>query len=332
MKKTPLASLIISNYNGKDILKECLESLFKQNYPYYEIIVVDAGSIDGATQMVRTYFPEVKLIELGRRIGIGEAINIGIRKANGELIGFDLNNDEVFSKDWLRILVNVLLSDKRIGVVGGTRLIYGTNETIDDAGVITNSFGFDFKLDRGRRLSEIPKCPREVSFTTTLLFSRDLLEQIGFCDEVFYIYFEDADFCERVRRKNYKVISVPQAISYHRISSTVGKQSPKSLYFLIRGRIRFIIKHYSIDRMLAALVWWIILQTVINASMIIPVVKNIFSITPLEFIAKRGTMDHLISMMQAITWNVKNLKTTIRARRAMQVISHSAPTFSPSGN
>ena len=314
MEKAPLVSLIISNYNGKDMLKECLESLYKQNYPYYEIIVVDACSIDGAPQMVKNFFPGVKLIEVGRKIGIGEAINIGIEKAGGKLIGFDLNNDEVFSEDWLSCLVNVLLSDERIGVVGGTRLIDGTNQLIDDAGVITNAFGFDIKVGRGLKLSEIPKNPKEVSYTTTLLFRKHLLERIGLLDEVFYFYFEDSDFCERVRKESYKIVNIPRAISYHKVSSTLGQHSPKKLYFLRRGRIRFILKHYSGLKLLGALFFLIFIQSLLETIMIIPYIRNILKKTRLHFISNRGSIQHIKSLIKAFSWNVKLLSETLNQR------------------
>jgi len=323
MIKYPSVSLIISNLNGKDYLRDCLKSLKNLDYEgTYEIIVVDAGSTDGAPEMVEKEFPCVVLLKEGR-IGIGEAINIGIQNANGELIGFDLNSDEVFSKDWLSVLVEVLLSNERIGVVGGTRLIYGTDEIIDDSGVYTNWISQDLKLGRGRTLSEISQKPREVTFTTTVLFRKNLLKKIGGCDEEFYIFFEESDFCERVRKIGYKIVNVPKSISYHRISATVGKFSPRSLYFLRRGRVRFIIKNYSIGRMLTALLWWVILQTIIDASMLIPLFNNVFSNTRLKFITKRGTKDHIISVLKALIWNVKNFNSTMRSRKVIQILNYS---------
>ena len=92
----PKVSLIISNFNGKDMLRDCLLSLKQLDYPDYEIIIVDAASTDGAPQMVKEEFPEVILVNSKRKLGVDEAINIGLKKASGEIIGFDLNNDELF--------------------------------------------------------------------------------------------------------------------------------------------------------------------------------------------------------------------------------------------
>jgi len=89
----PPASVIISNYNGGELLKESLKSLLKQDYPKLEVIVVDAGSKDGSPELVRKTFPEVVLIQTKTRIGIGEAINIGIKQARGEVIVFDYQRE-----------------------------------------------------------------------------------------------------------------------------------------------------------------------------------------------------------------------------------------------
>jgi len=94
MSESKLVSIIISNYNGKEHLRECLLSLMRLKYPDYEVLVVDAASTDGSPEMVEREFPNVRLLRKGK-IGIGEAINCGIMVAKGDLIVFDLNNDDV---------------------------------------------------------------------------------------------------------------------------------------------------------------------------------------------------------------------------------------------
>lgn len=89
----PSVSVIVSNYNGGELLKRSLESLLKQDYPSLEVIVVDAGSTDRSPDTIMKEFPEVFLIPKEARIGIGEAINIGITHAKGEVIVFDFLRD-----------------------------------------------------------------------------------------------------------------------------------------------------------------------------------------------------------------------------------------------
>ena len=151
----------------------------------------------------------------------------------------------------------------------------------------------------------------------TILFRKNILKKVGLLDEVFSFYFEDADFCERVRKKGKKIINVPKAISYHKVSTSLGEQSPRTIYFLRRGRIRFIIKHYPVARMIPSLLWWVVIQPTIEAMMIVSVIRNYFLDSRLEFIANRGTKDHLLAIIEAIVWNIKNLRATLKARKML---------------
>ncbi|MBU4223242.1 MAG: glycosyltransferase family 2 protein, partial [Euryarchaeota archaeon] len=89
---SPLVSVIIVNYNGKQYLKNCLSSLSAQSYPAIEVIFVDNASSDGSVEYVRKEFPSVRIIESKKNLGFAKGNNLGIREARGELIA-TLNND-----------------------------------------------------------------------------------------------------------------------------------------------------------------------------------------------------------------------------------------------
>lgn len=311
MSISPKVSLIISNFNGKDMLRDCLNSLIKLNYPNYEIIVVDAASTDGTQEMIKKEFGDVILIEGNERFGIGEAINIGISKSKGEIIAFDLNNDEVFSKNWLKFLVKELLSTDEKKVVGGTRLLYGSDGIIEDAGLKINFLGQGTLINRNKNISDISINVEEVDFVGCPVFYRKLLDEIGLCDEKYYFFFEDSDFCERAKKIGYKIINVYSAISYHRRSATIVAESPKSYYFLRRNTVRFIIKHYSPLRLCIASIWWF-LTMFLDVLKFFPLTQK--TLLYLGILKMRYEQEHFKALVNAIYWNIKNIKDHFKAR------------------
>jgi GT2 family glycosyltransferase len=307
-------SIIISNYNGGVFLKKCLDSLMKLDYPDYEIIVVDAGSTDGSTQTIKKCFPKVKLIERGR-IGIGEAINIGIRMAKGEVIIFDFNSDEIATPDWLSRLVEILDSTPEIGVVGGTRIYYGT-DFVDCAGAKISLFGYGIKIGRGKGLTDLPKYPQEVDYVPCIATRREVIERVGMLDEAFYIYGEDSDFCLRVRKAGYRVLHVPCAVTYHLESASIGKETPKYVYFSQRALIRLVLKHFSVPRMLITL-FWVGFMVLVNMAILFPPFRKIVLHTPYQHWASRNTLAHFKALLAALWWNLKNIRLTFAARKRL---------------
>ena len=320
----PKVSLIISNFNGKDMLRDCLLSLKQLDYPDYEIIIVDAASTDGAPQMVKEEFPEVILVNSKRKLGVDEAINIGLKKASGEIIGFDLNNDELFPESWLRSLVDELQANGTKKVVGGTRLIYQSNNIIDSAGVKRNFFGEESQVQRGEILGD-PELPREVDYVGCPLFSRSLLNEIRarrvngqICDEKYNFYFEDTDFCEMAQRMGYKILNVYSAFSYHRRSATVTPMSANSYYYLKRGRIRFMIKYFSPIRLFLGSIWWLS-TAAFDAFWYSAAVQMLLEHSGLQ---KTKWEPRNRVVIQAIYWNLANLTDHFKARKACYNLSN----------
>jgi GT2 family glycosyltransferase len=239
----PKVSLIIPNLNGRELLHECLLSLKKIDYPNYEIIVSDGGSIDGIYEMIHNEFPNVILV-MEKNAGIGRSNNLGMKVATGEIIAFDLNNDEIFERDWLKKLVEVLLSSQEIGVVGGTRIVYGTKSIVDEGGYRFSFLGFA-RNNQGIPFQQLPRSPQNVDFVGIPVFRKSLIKMIGMCDEQYQIYFEDSDFCMSAKKAGFKIVWVPKAISYHRRHTTTPRHYQNLTFVVLRNRLRFIIKHFS---------------------------------------------------------------------------------------
>ncbi len=309
---SPRVSLIVPNLNGKELLRECLESLSNLNYPNYEVIVADGGSTDGSAEMVKTEFPSF-LFVMEKGTGIGRSINLAAKESSGEIIGFDLNNDEVFESDWLTKLVNLLLSSNDIGVVGGTRLVYGTSNLVDEGG-----YRIDFlcmgwsniKVDK----ESLPKLPEKVDFVGTPLVRRSLFKALGGCDETYHLYFEDSDFCLRVKKAGFIVLWLPNAISYHRRSSSIGPESIPFLY--TKNTIRFILIHFSLWKLPFAIAFQLFIMPFIRLIYTLATTKEILynPSTRLGFLYIPDLRQHLKNNFRAFLWNLKNIGGTLIAR------------------
>jgi len=120
----PFVSLVVVNYNGADILRDCLPSLLKLEYPKnrYEIIIVDNASTDGSIEFLKSKYPKIKIVQNSRNLGY-VGINSGIKFCKGSYIYF-LNNDLILDKNCLLNLVKEIEKDERVGMVAHTGINY----------------------------------------------------------------------------------------------------------------------------------------------------------------------------------------------------------------
>ena len=257
----------------------------------------------------------MKVVQAGR-IGIGEAINIGIRSSHGDLLLLDYNVDEMAAPPFLGRLVRVLLSSAEIGAVGGTRLVDGTADIVDSMGGIVYLPGYYPRIGQGRKYSDITHDPFEVDYLGHVLVRRNLLEEIGLFDEDFYVYGEDTDFCIRIRRAGYRILQVPAAVTYHAGSGTVGPGSVRYVYFFERAHMRLVLKHCPVGMLPVGLILTALVR-VLYMALRIPTFRRAISHTSLAYLAVRGSPSHLRAVVEGTSWNLKNLPQTLASRRDM---------------
>jgi len=219
-----MISIIIVNYNRKDLLKNCLDAVRIQSFKDIEIIVVDNGSSDGSSDMSRADYPGVKLIENKENLFFCKANNQGIEAAKGDLI-LCLNNDCVLDRDYLKEAVISFNVDEKIGMVSG-KILRIDRKTIDSTGLfvarnrkpLERGYG---KPDKGQY--DNPGYVFGVS-GVCMLIKRTMLEDIkddnGYFDETFEIYYEDLDLCWRAHKKGWSAYYNPKAMAYHKRGAT----------------------------------------------------------------------------------------------------------------
>lgn len=242
-------SVIILNYNGKEFIEECIDSVLGQTYGNREIIVVDNGSMDGSLEIIKSKFAgRIRLIENKTNLGFAEGNNIGISSAKGDYIAL-LNNDASADADWLSELVGAARrSAGNFGMWASKILFYDKRNIIDTAGHLIYPDG----LNRGRGKGE-PDSARydreeEVFFPSgcAALYSKSMLDQIGLFDPDFFAYGDDTDIGLRARIAGWKCMYVPTAVVFHRSSATAGRYSPLKAYLVERNRVWILIKYFPL--------------------------------------------------------------------------------------
>jgi len=214
-----MISIITVNYNRKDLLRQCLDSIRAQSFKDIEIIVVDNGSVDGSVEMVVRFYPEVNLIRNVRNLLFCKAQNQGIKVSRGDFV-LCLNNDCILHKDYLEEAIYTAGLDRKIGMVSG-KILRSDRMTIDSTGLFPGRFGKAIErgygeIDHGQY--ENPGYIFGVSGSCSF-FRRAALEDVkdryGYFDERFGMYYEDIDICCRMQKKGWRCYYNPSVIAYH---------------------------------------------------------------------------------------------------------------------
>ncbi|MDD5764763.1 MAG: glycosyltransferase family 2 protein, partial [Candidatus Marinimicrobia bacterium] len=223
----PLVAIIIVNWNGKQVTSECLQSLRTVDYSPFKIYVVDNASSDGSVEEIVQSFSEVCLIRSNENRFYAGGNNYGFQIAmqdKPEFVLF-LNNDTVVDKDFLKYLVSAISYDEKIGMVGPKIYHYDQPDVIWSAGGFVSFFRgktghYGLRRKDNRRFDR----QREVGYLTgcAQMIRAELFQKLGGFDEIYHMYSEDADLCQRARNAGYKIVYVPDAHIWHKISSSSG--------------------------------------------------------------------------------------------------------------
>jgi GT2 family glycosyltransferase len=226
-----MVSIVIVNWNGKEFLLECLEGLRGQVYRAFSVILVDNGSHDGSIEVVSENYPEVNIVALQDNRGFAAANNVALRMVETEFVAL-LNNDAVPDPLWLKSLIDALEEHPQAGMAASKMLLYDRREIIDRAGDGYTRAGA--ALLRGRGVSADCHRVREWVFgacAAAALYRMAMLRDIGFFDEDFFLLYEDVDLSFRAQLKGYKCLYIPEALVYHKGSSSIVHDSSLSVYY-----------------------------------------------------------------------------------------------------
>ncbi|MBI5020628.1 MAG: glycosyltransferase family 2 protein [Ignavibacteriales bacterium] len=245
----PLVYIIVLTWNGKADTLECLQSLQKLSYSNYKIIVVDNASTDSTAEEVRHLYPSVEVIRNSSNLRFAGGNNIGIKTALNNKADYILllNNDTIVAENFLSHLVEAAESDERIGMTGPKIYYHSDPKRIWYAGGVIDWWtGSTSHLGvREIDIGQFEKI-KTTDYVTgcSMLVKKSVIEQIGVLDESYYIYGEDADWSLRAVRAGFKLLFVPQALVWHKVSvSTGGHFSWFKNWNKLKSQLRFLVRY-----------------------------------------------------------------------------------------
>jgi GT2 family glycosyltransferase len=240
-----MVTVIVVNYNGKQYLESCFDSLLNMDRSNIslDIVMVDNLSDDDSVRYVKDRFPEIKVVENDLN-NFARALNLGIRNASGEYIAF-LNNDVRVEKNWLKGLLEIMLREEKIGAVQ-SKLLFSEGGAINSTGVEElDDFYFrdiGFREEDTGQYEEI----RERDYFTggSVLLRKSCLDSVGEIDEDFIMFFEDIDFSIRLRKAGWKIWYSPASVVHHRYHGAASSELAD--FFCSRNRLLCLAKHFPL--------------------------------------------------------------------------------------
>lgn len=231
-------SIIIVNYNGKELLKKCLDSLFKIEYDNFEVIIVDNNSTDNTIEFITKNYPSIQILKLDSNKGFAEPNNLAAKIAKGDFLLF-LNNDTVVTPNFISEMMKILEHDKTIGICQSLLLkpdgsIDSSGDFIDKLGVVYNS---KTKIKEIRNISS--------ARGASMLIEKKIFNKLGGFDEKFFFSFEDVDLGWRTWILGYKVVIVPNSIVYHSAGTTTSKLKSESAFHGLKNQLAMKITNFE---------------------------------------------------------------------------------------
>jgi hypothetical protein len=249
-------SVVVPNWNGKETIARCLDSLRAQSLAC-QIIVVENGSVDGSLEFISKNYPDIGLIVHKKNLGFAAGVNAGIRRSIDNDCDFValFNNDAVADKDWLRNLEKAMEQDNKIGIVT-CKFMDIKAKYLDSTGDTYTTWGLPYPRGRGEPVSD--KYDNQTAIFAASggasLYRVSMLKQIGLFDEDFFAYYEDVDISFRAQLAGWKVIYAPQAIAYHETGTTSSKLKGFTTYQTMKNLPWLMIKNVP-GRYLLVVLW-----------------------------------------------------------------------------
>lgn len=286
----PLVTIISINYNSTEQTRELLESLKNIEYRPMEIIIVDNASANRDIEELTIEYPGVKFIMSQENLGFAGGNNLAIHEAQGEYLFF-VNNDAELTPGCIEPLIHTFKEHPDVGAIS-PKFHYHNNP-----GVIEYAGYSPISAFTGRNETIGANEPDQGQYDQTgethythgggMMVPRSVVEQVGPMPEDYFLYYEEFDWCERIKKAGYKIFYQPKSLVRHKVSASIGQDSTLKTYYLTRNRILFMRRNkngLSYTMFLAFL-------------MLFTIPKNL-----IMFMLK-GQYKHMTVFWSAIAWN-----------------------------
>jgi GT2 family glycosyltransferase len=290
----PLISIISVNFNQAEVTCEMLDSLQKITYPNTEIIVVDNGSSNDDLSVIKQRYPQVQLIKSDKNLGFAGGNNLGIRASSGDYVML-LNNDTEVDPGFLEPLVEKFRGQPDVGAVSPKIYFSHTPGMLQFTGFSDiNKFTI---RNKGWGHSQIDTGQFDIDSLSyfahgaAMMVPRNVIKEVGMMADIYFLYYEEMDWGQRIRNAGYSIWYVHDSIVYHKESVSTGRVSPLKTYYLNRARMIYTRRNIQGIKLIIALVYQFFLAAPKN--MIVFLIK--------------GRVDLFRAYGKAIIWCIKNL-------------------------
>ncbi|MCC2631325.1 MAG: glycosyl transferase family 2 [Patescibacteria group bacterium] len=256
----PLVSILIVNWNVKDLLDACLSSIEKYTSVPHEIIVVDNASTDGSVEMIRKKYPAITLIDSQKNLGFVGGNNEALKHASSDSHILYLNPDIELLEDAIGPMLEYLESNPKVGVIG-CELLNTDRSHQQTIGVFTGLdnlwreyFGRE-KADDVRRVAPQKTTAVQVVLGACMLCRGSVVRELGGMDTRYFMYLEETDLCKSIHQKGFEIVYFPEVKMVHHSGKSSGyneESRQRSLYENRRSQYLFFQKHYSFGKTLVA--------------------------------------------------------------------------------
>ncbi len=243
-------SIIIVNYNTKDLLLNCLASIDRHSAGYsLEIIVVDNASVDRSVAIVRDQFPQVKVIENRENKGFGAANNQAMRVMTGKY-ALLLNSDTVVTQTSVGELLAFMEKHSDVGMACGQLL--NRDDSLQNSianfpsilALMTNTSLLEYLFPKkypSKRYHHTEPIEIDSGIGACLIVRKEAIDRVGMFDERYFFFFEETDWARQMKQAGWKICFVPSAQIYHLQGSSIGSRFPSRVEFY-RSRYQYLKK------------------------------------------------------------------------------------------
>ena len=294
-----LISIITVNFNQPEATLALLKSITDYDSKFdLEIIVVDNGSKENPEPILLSAYPGITFIRSIKNLGFAGGNNLGLDVAKGDLL-FLVNNDTEFRPELIEQLADTLKGNNRIGIISPKILYFDEPEIIQYVGFTPMNYYTcrnrcigQFEIDKTQYDDIVG--PTGYAHGAAMMITRNALEKAGAMAENFFLYYEEMDWCELIKKAGFEIWVNTNAVILHKESLSVGKNSALKEYFMNRNRILFIRRNAGLLQTLFFMIYFVLF--------VAP--RNI-----LKYF-KDGNAAYIKVLLSAIWWNFTHSKSS----------------------
>ncbi len=290
-----LVSIITVNYNHSHVTEDFLDAFYTTNqYPNFEIIVVDNGSKENPVPAWSIKYPGVHFIRSNFNLGFAGGNNLGVAESKGELLFF-VNNDTEFTVGLIQTLIDTIDLHPQTGMISPKIRYFHQPDTLQYAGYTEMNYFTARNACIGQFEKDLGQFDHLSGFTefghgAAMMITRDAINKAGLMAENYFLYYEELDWGARIKKAGFEIRLEMGALIYHKESVSVGQKSALKEFFMNRNRILFIRRNANSFQKLVFYFHFLFLVTPRNSIMYF----------------KEGNYKFIPLLFQAIWWNCTN--------------------------